>query len=214
MDKFALIGYDISHSGSPELFRRAYGGRWEYDLIDEKDFDKALSRFIGGPYKAANVTSPFKMHAAALADWKSKEVAACGAANILVKDNGILKAYNSDYLAISRLLGVYEGSVSVIGFGGAGRAAGAAAADAGRRVRIFHHDEIEDQVEDEIIIYTLPCAAPGYRNLSARVLIESNYRDPVCADLEGVQWYVPGKDWLLFQAVTGYPLMTGEQTEF
>ncbi|MCQ2158256.1 MAG: hypothetical protein MJY43_00305 [Bacteroidales bacterium] len=214
MDRFALIGSDIGHSESPELFRKAYGGRWKYDLIDEKDFDKALSIFTEGPYKAANVTSPFKTDAAAAADWKSAEVTACGAANILMKEDGILKAFNSDFLAISRLLSVYEGNVSVIGFGGAGKAAAAAAADAGRRVRIFHHDEIEDPVEDEIIIYTLPCAVPGYRNLQARVLIESNYKDPVCTDLDGVQWYVPGKDWLLAQAVTGYPLMTGEQTEF
>ena len=214
MDKFGLIGCGIAHSASPALFKKAYGGRWDYDLIDEKDFDTAMNRFLDGPYKAVNVTSPFKADAAIRALRKSQEVEICGVANILVKEDTMVKAYNSDYLGMLKLLEVYEGNVSVIGFGGAGKAALAAASAAGRKTRFFHHNEIEDGVEDDIIIYTLPCSASGYTKMQARVLIESNYKDPVCRNLEGVQWYVPGEDWLQAQAITGYPIMTGENVEF
>ena len=60
MLRFGLIGYPISHSLSPRLFEAAYGGRFKYDLIEEEDFEKAWEAFTDGPYRAVNVTAPFK----------------------------------------------------------------------------------------------------------------------------------------------------------
>ena len=207
MVRFGLIGYPIGHSSSPKLFSKACGGRFEYDLIETPDFDRAWRTFIEGPYRAVNVTAPFKALAAAAADIRSAEVERTGAANILIKTPDGVKAHNSDYLGVKAILSHLTGqSVAVIGTGGAGRAARAAAEDLGLTVRSYHHDEIKDGVCADIIIYTLPCAVPGIELLDAPVLMEANYRDPV---LSGHAGYIPGTVWHKAQADEGYPLMLG-----
>ena len=213
MDRFGLIGYPISHTLSPVLFKEAFGGRYAYDIIETPDFEEAWTRFVEGPYRAVNVTTPFKTQAAERADIPSREVKAIGAANILVKTPEGIKAYNSDYLAVRSILeNCVEGAalprgctrVVVIGGGGAGRAALAAATDSGFMASLKHHDEIASGVRADIIIYTLPKAVEGCDLLDAPVLVEANYRDPVLASHRG---YIPGTAWLKAQAVLGYPLM-------
>lgn len=211
MDRFGLIGCPIAHSLSPELFRKAYGGRWEYDLIEEEDFDRAWERFCEGPYRAVNVTAPFKTPAALKADIKSPEVLKTGAANILLRTEDGVKAFNSDYLGLLGLLPEGCGkTAAVIGLGGAGRAAAAAARDKGFTVSTFHHGEISGGVESDLIIYTLPCFVSGADRLRSRILVEANYKDPCLADHEG---YIPGTDWLKAQADAGFFIMTGEKPE-
>lgn len=206
--RFGLIGYPIGHSQSPALFAELCGGEWEYDLIEEVTFEAAWNRFVNGPYKAVNVTAPYKTQAAAMADIKSPAVERTGAANILVKTPEGIAAYNSDYLAVKELLNnAGAKSVTIIGLGGAGRAALAAAEELGLPVRGLHHDEIGDGVSDDVIVYTLPSASPGYDRLECRTLIEANYKDPCLTNCQG---YIPGTEWLSLQASLGYPLMTGE----
>ena len=196
---------------SPELFAAAYGGKWAYDLIDEADFEKAWQRFTQGPYRAVNVTMPFKERAARAADIKSPEVEKLGAANILVKTDAGIKAYNSDYLGLRELLSEPAfkdcGSVAVAGYGGAGKAALAAARDCGFDTSLYRHDGLENGVRADIIIYTLPRSVPGIEKLQCRHLLEANYKDPCLQNHPG---YISGKVWLERQATAGYPLMTGE----
>lgn len=213
MDRFGLIGFPISHSQSPSIFRQACGGKWEYDLIEEESFNAAWERFILGPYRAVNVTAPFKTEAARMADIRSAAVERTGAANILVKTAEGISAYNSDFLAVKTLLGDAASRFSgpcraaVIGTGGAGRAAVAAADDLGMSVRSYRHGDISGGVSADIIIYTLPKAVDGTDRLDCRVLIEANYKDPCLTAHEG---YIPGTEWLRLQASLGYSLMTGE----
>ena len=212
MDRFGLIGSGIAHSESPALFRKACSGRWEYDLLDFDDFSSAWDAFANGPYKAVNVTAPFKTQAAAAADIRAAEVERIGAANILVKTPGGILARNSDYLGLCALLREHGGlrDAAVIGLGGAGRAALAAAQDCGLSVRCFHHDEIGGGVKADLIIYTLPRFVPGADLLDCKVLLEANYKDPCLSSRPG---YVGGRQWLLAQARTGFPLMTGLWTD-
>lgn len=210
MDKFGLIGWPIAHSLSPALFRAAYGGRYAYDLIETPDFEEAWSRFLSD-YKAINVTAPFKGNAFDRADWKSPECARVGATNLVVKTPEGLKAYNSDYLGVRALLEpLPRGTAAVIGFGGAGKAALAAAEDLGFDTRLYRHGEIAGGVGADVIIYTLPRAVEGIDRLDCSHLLEANYKDPCLAGRPG---YIPGSAWLLAQAVTGYALMTGEQPD-
>jgi len=219
--RFGLIGFPAAHSLSPGLFREFCGGRWEYDIIETPSFDEAWSIFVDGPYKAVNVTAPFKEQAFQRADIKSPECRRIKAANILVKTPSGITAHNSDYLAVRELLAFYSPkirpdifdtesstgqstsrlSIAVIGFGGAGKAALAAAeefttdtfsgkdtaGDAEQKkkrhpnfgtVRLFRHNEISEGVKADIIIYTLPKAVPGIDRLDCSVLIEANYKDP------------------------------------
>lgn len=107
MDKFGLIGYPISKSLSPALFTAGYGGRYKYDLIEGKDFTVVWKKFLDG-YKAVNVTAPFKEDAFAQAVALAKDgygsvsgpVMKIGATNLVVKKDGGLHAYNSDFTGI------------------------------------------------------------------------------------------------------------------
>ncbi len=218
MSRFGLIGHPVAHSLSPELFAETYGETHTYELLDYEDFEQAFRVFKDG-FKAVNVTMPFKEQAAARADFKSPEVQRTGAANILVNSERGVEAHNSDYLA---LLGILEGfrqeigtagpTLAVIGMGGAGKAAFAAARDCGFRVRGYHHDEIAGGVRAEVIIYTLPCAVEGCSGLDCRILLESNYRNPSfnrdSLSRSGCR-YVDGLVWLREQARIGFEIMTG-----
>ena len=211
MDKFGLIGHPIAHSLSPALFTAAYGGRYVYDLIETPDFDEAWRRFLAG-YRAINVTAPFKGDAFARVDWRSPECERAGATNLVVKTpEGTTKAYNSDYRGVKALLAPLGcRSAAVVGYGGAGKAALAAAEDLGLDTRLYRHAEVAGGVQADVIIYTLPRAVEGIDRLDCVHLLEANYKDPCLAGRPG---YIPGSAWLLMQAVTGYALMTGEEPD-
>lgn len=209
MDKFALIGYPIAHSLSPRLFKAAYHSRYAYELVETQSFDEAWQVFLSD-YKAINVTAPFKIAACQRADILAPECQRIGATNLCVKTIDGIKAYNSDYLGVRYLLKKYhsKGSIAIIGYGGAGRAAMAAAEDFASEVKLFHHNEISNGVEADTIIYTLPKWVDGADKLHSTNLIEANYKDPC---LLGHAGYIPGTEWHLQQAIAGYSLMTGEE---
>lgn len=212
MKKFALIGYPIAHSQSPMLFNEAYSGKYPYSLIEEEDFEKAWQRFLDEGFSAINVTAPFKEKAFLKADIVDESARKCRAANIIVRREGLLHAFNSDYLAVRSILASLEGSsVAVIGGGGAGRSAFLAAEDLGKEVRLFRHNQLlEQEVCADIVVFTLPQSAPGYESIRCRHLLEANYKNPCCQGLCGISNYIGGEVWLREQARLGYELMTGE----
>ncbi len=107
MEKFGLIGDPITTSLSPRLFAAAYGGRYPYDLIEGSDFVASYRRFLE-EYKAINVTAPFKEDAFAQAVALAKNglggisgpCCKIGATNLMVKGEGGIQAYNSDFSGI------------------------------------------------------------------------------------------------------------------
>ena len=246
--RFGLIGHPLTGSGSPALFAKAYGGKWEYDLIDEPSFEAAWGRFLA-EYKAINVTAPFKTAAyerVAACGRLSEDAIACGAVNIVVKEDAgcsdrtdsaapVLAGYNSDYLGLKALLsaeGFGADDVAVVaGFGGAGRAAAAAARALGMDVVVCNRTvaapggglpgsvspaQIRPLAElpvlagvADIVIYTLPVAVPEIEGLNVPVVLETNYVSP-CLENYGGR-YISGKRWLLEQARAGYEIMTGEK---
>lgn len=258
MVKFGLIGHPLTGSGSPALFASAYGGRWPYDLIDCESFEKAWERFLAD-YQAINVTAPFKLEAferVAACGRLSEEALAVGAVNIVVKEDGDgrcaggreggfgLVGYNSDYLGVREIMaseGFRKGDVAVVaGFGGAGRAAAAAARALGMDVTVCNRTPVPAGggpvaggapsastrplselpilagVAD-VLIYTLPLEVPEAAELLANA--EKGERVPVVLEanyhspcLEGAaERYISGQRWLLEQARAGYQLMTGEK---
>ena len=148
-----------------------------------------------------------------------------------------LKGYNSDYLGVKAILaeeGFGDGDVALVaGFGGAGKAAAAAAKALGLDVVVCNrtarsigdaagtHTAAESTrplnelpvlaAVADILIYTLPIAIPDLAGISVPTILEANYRTPC---LQGVApHYIPGSRWLLEQARSGYALMTGEQPQ-
>ena len=130
MKKFGLIGYPISHSLSPALFKAAYNGKYIYDLIEIEDFETAYQKFLD-EYAVINVTAPFKGSAFQKADIVSEDCKAIGATNILMKrEDGKIVAGNSDHLGVSGAIAdniTPEMSISkvalIVGCGGAAKAA-------------------------------------------------------------------------------------------
>lgn len=224
MGRFGLIGYPIGGSLSPLMFKAAYGGRWDYELIEDPSFESAWGRFLKD-YDGVNVTAPYKEKACAMADILSDECRSIGATNLLVKRPDGIHAYNSDYLGVRMLLSGIGlepgGSAVIVGFGGAGKAAAAAAASIGMKPVICNRtvskaegvhplEELKGlALKSEIVIYTLPCAIPQAEGIVCPCLLEANYRTPSFADAPGIDRYIHGREWMLLQAVTGYRLFTG-----
>lgn len=80
--------------------------------------------------------------------------------------------------------------------------------------------------ECDLVIYTLPMALPQIEELSAddfahaesghgKVILEANYKNPSFDEPARIKMisadatYIEGSKWLLYQALTGYSLMTG-----
>ena len=240
MKKFGLIGHPIAHSLSPALFKAAYDGKYAYDLIEGEDFETSYRRFIE-EYDAINVTAPFKEAAFAKADILSEECASTGATNLLVKTPEGIKAYNSDFLGVRMWLSeVAEDlkgvKILIVGLGGAGKAAAAAAESLGMEV-IRMNRTVRDSTthplyefrqyfrEADIIIYNIPTAIPELKELTEsdfaadrpKHILEANYKDPSMAEIlkpfGSKAVYTGGRTWLLYQAVTGYEILTGEKPD-
>ncbi len=263
--KFGLIGHPIAHSLSPALFKAGYDGRYPYELIEGADFKDSYRRFLEG-YDGINVTAPFKELAFDKAYILSEECKIIGATNLLVKTPDGIKAYNSDYLGVRMWLSdVAEGLKSVlppwpqgegffssplppltavkaliVGLGGAGKAAAAAAESLGMEV-IRMNRTIKDERtrplsdfrecfrEADIVIYNIPTAIPGLSGLTdedfgagkPKYILEANYKNPSFDEgfirkmkkANPLAEYTSGKTWLLYQALTGYELFTGEKPD-
>lgn len=240
MKKFGLIGHPIAHSLSPALFKAAYDGKYAYDLIEGEDFETSYRRFIE-EYDAINVTAPFKEAAFAKADILSEECASTGATNLLVKTPEGIKAYNSDFLGVRMWLSeVTEDlkgvKILIVGLGGAGKAAAAAAESLGMDVirmnrtvrdsRTLPLDKFRECLrEADIMIYNIPAAIPELKELTdsdfnedkPKLILEANYKDPALREtmesFGSKAVYTGGETWLLYQAMTGYKILTGEKPD-
>ena len=233
--KFALIGHPVAGSLSPRLFKAAYGGRYPYDLIDEPAFEAAWERFLAG-YDGINVTAPFKQDAFANVSRLTPDALATGAVNLVVRNGQETVGYNTDVegvLGAIRETNLPVSDALVVGAGGAARAAAVAALRLGCRVTIANRtlskaDELAyslgceavslahmGSLTPDLIIYTLPGSAPLtlegslFRNA---LVLEAEYKHPVLADIP-CRAYVGGRRWLLWQAVAGYALFTGEEPD-
>ena len=244
--RFGLIGHPIAHSLSPALFKAGYEGRYPYELIEGEDFEESYRKFLK-EYDGINVTAPFKELAFAKADILSPECETVGATNLLVKTPQGMKAFNSDFLGVRMWLEEVAAdvlseniSVLIVGLGGAGKAAAAAAESLGMKVVRMNRtvrDEKTRPLDDfkecfreaDIIIYNIPTAIQALNELTdkdftpgkPKFIMEANYKAPsfgkeILAKMQTANplaRYTGGKTWLLYQAVTGYEIFTGEKPD-
>jgi shikimate dehydrogenase len=249
--KFGLIGHPIEHSLSPALFKAGYGGMYPYDLIITEDFEEAYNRFLEG-YDGINVTAPFKELALRKADIISEECRLVGATNLLIKTPEGIVAYNSDFRGVVAIfrglkgdekrtpfhpLSDHEKTVLIVGAGGAGKAAKAAAEAMGYETTVINRTQYNPEIKPlsafreefskaDIVIYNLPVRIPEIDMLTEadlcpgkeKVILEANYRNPSfdngsiqrMVTMNPLIRYIDGREWLLQQAVTGYELFTGK----
>ena len=128
----------------------------------------------------------------------------------------------------------------IVGLGGAGKAAAAAAESLGMEVIRMNRtikDERTKSLSDfrecfreaDIVIYNIPTAIPGLSGLTdedfgagkPKYILEANYKNPSFDEgfirkmkkANPLAEYTSGKTWLLYQALTGYELFTGEKPD-
>ena len=128
----------------------------------------------------------------------------------------------------------------IVGLGGAGKAAAAAAESLGMEVIRMNRTIRDERTrplsdfrecfrEADIIIYNIPTAIPELYELTdedfgagrPKYILEANYRKPSFDEMllqkmrtaNPMVEYTSGKIWLLYQAVTGYEIFTGEKPD-
>ena len=104
MLKLALVGKNIQHSKSPDIYRGFLGNDIQYDLLDfahQKDIPRASE--LLALYQGVSITSPYKKHFLSEIQM-SPEVSLLGAVNCLRLKEGIIEGENTDYLAIDSII--------------------------------------------------------------------------------------------------------------
>ncbi len=153
-----VAGRPIAHSLSPLIH-----GAWiavagldavyhRHEPADATEFAALVARGRAGELRGLNVTAPFKEQALALADTVSPVSWACGAANLLLFDRGLVQADNTDGTGLMAALAeqapaldVRNRNVVVLGAGGAARGAVAALSAAGARVGVLNRTRARAQ---------------------------------------------------------------------
>jgi shikimate dehydrogenase len=134
-ERYCVIGNPIAHSKSPEI-HAAFALQTGQDIVYERclapldAFEATLRSLIGAGYQGANVTVPFKLQAADLADRLTERARAAGAVNtLLINSSGGIIGDNTDGAGlvgdISRNAGVALAGKRVLLLGAGGAARGA-----------------------------------------------------------------------------------------
>lgn len=104
MNKYALVGKNISHSLSPEIYRKLISLDVEYDLLDyENEFEIPSAAILLNEYNGINITSPYKKHFLEQSENSaiSKKI---GAINCMKIKSGRIIGENTDYFAVVDIL--------------------------------------------------------------------------------------------------------------
>lgn len=111
------------------------GLNFVYKAFAPVDIAQAVAGIRGLPIRGAAVSMPYKEAVIPLVDEMDPSAKAIDSVNTIVNNDGTLTAYNTDYIAIARLLKEHEvpnsHSVLLRGSGGMAKAVAAALRDAG-----------------------------------------------------------------------------------
>lgn len=150
VDLYCVMGHPIEHSRSPWIHTRfaeltQQSLHYTRELVALDGFAAAVQAFAASGGRGCNVTVPFKLEAAQLADSCSERVQLAGAANTLVLTDGRIHADNTDGLGLVADIRDNAGQaiagrdVLLIGAGGAAAGAlGSLLAEKPRRIVIVN----------------------------------------------------------------------------
>ena len=92
--KCGLLGRKLGHSYSPQI--HALMAEYSYDLF-EREPEDVKDFVLHGEYDAMNVTIPYKKDVIPFLDRVSEIARRLGSVNTVVRRNGRLEGYNTDY---------------------------------------------------------------------------------------------------------------------
>ena len=159
-----LLGEHLGHSYSPQI--HALLGRYEYKLY-EKSPNEVEDFIKNGEWDGINVTIPYKKVAASLCDELSDTARKLGSANTLVRRNGKIYGYNTDYNGFMSMvehsgISVCGKKAIVLGSGGASVTVCAVLEALGADVTVIsrsgedNYSNISKHANAEIIVNTTP----------------------------------------------------------
>ena len=130
MEKFGLIGYPLGHSYSKKFFTEKFQKlgltNHKYDLFEMEYLKEFPAMWQNHDLHGVNVTIPHKEHVMGFLDLLDSSAQKVGAVNLVKREQGKLKGYNTDYLSFKETLDGWlphrDVSALVLGSGGASKA--------------------------------------------------------------------------------------------
>jgi shikimate dehydrogenase len=131
-DRYCVIGNPVAHSKSPAI-HAAFAAQTGQQLVYERclapldGFAATVRQLVASGYRGANVTVPFKLEAAALADTLTARARAAGAVNTLSFTASGIAGDNTDGAGLvndivhNAGVAIAGGRVLLLGAGGAAR---------------------------------------------------------------------------------------------
>jgi len=185
--KCGLLGRKLSHSYSPQI--HAMMGAYSYDLF-EKEPDEVGEFVLHGDYDAMNVTIPYKKDVIAYLDEIDPIARRLGSVNTIVRRDGRLCGYNTDYYGFHSMLlrsgiDVKGRKALVLGSGGTSVTAQAVLSDLGAEVVVIsrsgenNYENLSRHYDAKVIVNTTPVGM--YPNTGVAPLEIEHF-----PDLEGV----------------------------
>ena len=134
MEKFGLIGYPLGHSFSKKFFTEKFEElgltNYTYDLFEMEYLKEFPVMWKNHNLHGVNVTIPHKEHVIGFLDLLDSSAQKVGAVNLVKREHGKLKGYNTDYLSFKETLTTWlphqDLTALVLGSGGASKAVQAA----------------------------------------------------------------------------------------
>ena len=162
--KFGLLGRKLGHSYSPMIFDLM--GGYRYDLF-EREPEGIGDLLKNGDFDGINVTIPYKKEVLPYLDEVDPLALRLGAVNTIVKRDGKLFGYNSDYygfLSLVQRMGIEPPTkkVLVLGSGGASVTVRAVLEDLGAHVVIIsrsgenNYENLDRHRDAALIVNTTP----------------------------------------------------------
>lgn len=156
---FGVVGHPVAHSASPGLhfaWMRARGHRGLYvalDIDSSGDLRRNLVALADGGFRGLNVTHPLKRAAFELAEERTPRCERAGVANTLTLSVDNVQADNTDVTAMAQRLQelrkehLWPGDeFTVVGSGGAARAALVAGAELGCAIRLLARSDRQAEI--------------------------------------------------------------------
>jgi len=146
--RLLLLGFPLSHSLSPAMHNAALRevglSDWRYEAmpIESARLGETIEMIRGDEFAGANVTVPHKEKIMPLLDGVTPVAEAIGAVNTIVKRDGKIIGHNTDAAGLladlhTHGVKIQDRVVLVLGAGGSARAAVAACAGMGAKIKII-----------------------------------------------------------------------------
>lgn len=174
---YGIIGNPVRHSLSPLIHNAAFaacGLNKAYLPFPALDAAAAVAALRALEIAGVSVTIPHKQAVMAALDDIDPVAAAIGAVNTIVRQDGRLHGYNTDWLGANRALeaelALAGASILVLGAGGSARAIGFGLKEAGARLTLASRTpESGRQLAAQLGCPWLPLAEAGDRQADALV---------------------------------------------